>query len=100
MGIPGAGVRGYAQAFLLSSLLGLLLNWLSLRRRFPLRVRWFPWAVAPGLAALLSGVWTGLAFPLLVRSGLGEALACGLSLLLGVLLYLLALWTLTGGREP
>ena len=54
MGLPGLGLRGYVAGFLVSTALGLLLNWRDVRRCTGLRPRLFQWLPAPGLSALLA----------------------------------------------
>ena len=91
MGLPGVGLRGYVEALLLSTVLGVVLHWRSLRRAIGLKARPFPWLVAPGLSALLSGLCVKLLFPVLSRSGLGEGAGCLVCLLFGAVLYLSAM---------
>lgn len=91
MALPGMGLRGYVQALLLSTVLGVALNWYSLRRAIGLRVQWFRWIVAPGLGALLAGLCANLLLPILSRAGLGDGVACGVTLCFGGAVYLSAM---------
>lgn len=88
MAVPGVGLRGYVEALLLSTLLGVVLHWRSLRRAIGLNARPFPWLIAPGLSALLAGLCVNLLFPILTRAGLGEGGACLVCFLFGAVLYL------------
>jgi len=90
MGLPGVGLRGYVEGFLLSSLLGLCLNARSVRRALGRLPHWGRSLAAPGLAALLAALNVRLLLaPLL--GGMGEAGACLVCLALGGLLYLAAM---------
>lgn len=91
MGLPGVGLRGYVEALLVSTALGVALHWRSLRRAIGLRPRLFEWFVAPGLSALLAGLCVNLLLPVLVSAGLKDLPACLVCLSLGLLLYLSAL---------
>ena len=91
MALPSVGLRGYVEAFLLSTLLGLWLNWRSVRKAVSLRPDLFRWLVGPGLASLLAGLCTNLVLPLLRRSGLTLFPACAGAGLFFTLLYLSAM---------
>lgn len=91
MGLPHVGLRGYVEALLVSTVLGVILHWTSLSRTIALEPRPFPWLVAPGLSALLSGLCVSLLFPLLTGAGAGEGSGCLICLLFGILLYLSAM---------
>ena len=91
VGIPNVGLKGYVAAFLVSSLVGVVLGAVSLRRATGLRLQIFQWLTAPGLAALLMGLDVSLLFRVLRDRGaepLWEVAAC---LLFGGALYLAAL---------
>lgn len=91
MGQPGIGLQGYVEGLLISTVLGVWLNWRSVSKAIGLKPLIFQWMVAPGLAALLSGLCVNLLFPTLLRSGL-EGVPAGLvCLVFGVMLYLCAL---------
>lgn len=92
MGKPGVGLKGYVEAFFVSTLLGMALNWLALRRETGMEPQWFRWMVAPGLSSLLAGLNINLLFPIFVETGLGELPACLVCLLFGTLLYLCAMY--------
>ena len=91
MGLPGVGLRGYVEALLVSTLLGVWLNGRALHRAINLPCQWFHWLVAPGLSALLAGLCANLLFPILTRSGLGEGAGAAVCLGFGALLYLSAM---------
>ncbi len=92
MGLPGVGLRGYVEALLISSALGLGLNWSSIAQAVGMRPQLFRWLVAPGLSALLAGLDVNLLHPALLRSGLGEGSACLVGLIFGGVVYLCAMW--------
>ena len=85
------GIGGYWVGVVASSALGALLNWFQVRRVTGLKLRLFDWGVAPGLAALLTGLTGNLLFQVLLDSGVGEWTAVGACTLFGVMLYLAAL---------
>lgn len=91
LGIPGVGIGGYPVGVVLSSAVGVLLNWRQARAAAGLRLRLFEWGAAPGLAALLMGLTCRLLFRVLLDSGAGEAAAVGWCALFGGVLYLAAL---------
>ena len=91
MGSPGVGLRGYVEALLFSTLLGLWLNWRSLSKAAGLKPRLFQWLVAPGLAALLSALCVRLLFPILTGAGMGPGAGCMACLAFGAVLYFCAL---------
>lgn len=91
VGTPGVGLRGYVEALFVSTVLGVFLHWHSLHHAIGLQFQPFAWVVAPGLSALLAGLWVNLLFPLLLRSGLGEGYSCLICLLFGALLYFCAM---------
>lgn len=91
MGLPDVGIRGYVEALLVSTVLGVLLHWSALHRVIGLKARPFPWLVAPGLSALLTGLCVNLLFASLTRSGLGEGVGSLVCLLFGCALYLSAM---------
>ncbi len=91
MALPGVGLRGYVEASLLSTLLGLWLNWRSVHKAISLRPDLFRWLVGPGLGSVLAGLCTNLLLPLLQGSGLSLFPACAASALFFALLYLSAM---------
>ncbi len=91
MTIPGVGLRGYVEALLVSTVLGVLLHWNALQHAISVKPRLFPWLVGPGLSALLSGLCARLLFSVLLPSDLGEGTACLFCLFFGVLVYLCAM---------
>ena len=91
LGLPGVGIGGYWVGVVASSALGAFLNWFQVRRVTGLKLRLFDWGIAPGLAALLTGLTGNLLFRVLLDSGVGEWTAVGVCTLFGVVLYLAAL---------
>ena len=91
VGVPGVGLLGYVWAFLISSLLGLVLGMASLHRATGLRPQLFLWVTAPGLAALLAGLVINLLFAILQDRGLAALHAAVVCLVFGGVLYLAAL---------
>ncbi|MPM22537.1 Stage V sporulation protein B [bioreactor metagenome] len=91
VGRPEWGMRGFVLGFVLSSVLGVLLNWTSLSRATGLKPQIFQWLVAPALSALLTGLCCRLVFALLGDAGVLPAVRLGACVLFGGLLYLSAL---------
>lgn len=91
VGIPTIGLSGYVAGLWVSSLVGLVLNWVDLRRATGLRPRLFEWLLAPALAAGLMGLCVRLLFARLLELGVAPALACGVVVVFGAVLYLAAL---------
>ena len=91
MGLPGVGLTGYVAAFVLSSALGLLLNWHQVARYARMRPRLFQWCTAPALSAVLMGLCMNLLFHVLLDCGAGEVPAAGVCALFGCVEYLAAL---------
>ena len=91
MGLPGVGLKGFAAAFVLSSALGVVLDWIYIRRATGLRADLFRWCTAPALASLLMGLVIRLLFRVLLDLGQEGLPAAGACLLFGGVLYLAAL---------
>ncbi len=91
VGIPGVGLLGYVWAFLISSLVGMMLGAISLHRATGLKLQLFQWITAPGLAALLMGLCVNLLFQVLGDLGLSGLVSALLCLVFGTVLYLAAL---------
>ena len=91
MGVPGVGLRGYVEAFLLSTILGVALNGWALYKAIGLTPDWFRWFIAPGLSALLAGSCGRLLLISLTRSGVGELEGSLTVLAFGGVLYLCAM---------
>lgn len=87
MGQPGIGLQGYVEGLLVSTVLGVFLNWRSVHRAIGLKFQFFEWVAAPGLAALLAGLCVNLLFPILTGAGLGEMSACLVCFAFGGVLY-------------
>ncbi len=91
VGQPEWGLMGYVVGFIISSALGMLLNWISVYRAAGLTPRLYSWLIAPALAALLTGLCCNLLFAVLTSAGLSAAAKAGACLLFGATLYLSAL---------
>ena len=91
VGIPGVGLKGYIAGFLVSSVLGLVLNLASTVRATGLRVRPFEWLVSPVLAAVLTGLCVNLLFRCLTDRGAALSVAVGGCVVFGAVEYLAAL---------
>ena len=91
VGIPGVGLKGYVLSALVSELLGVGLNLVSLCRAAGLRPEFFRWLTAPGLAALLMGLDVNLLFRILQDRGLPKVGSGVVCLLFGTVIYLAAL---------
>ena len=76
MAVPGVGLRGYVEGVLLSTLVGVWLNWRRVSRLVGLRLRLFPWLLAPGLAALLAALCARLLYYRVLAGGAAEGTAC------------------------
>lgn len=92
VGRPEIGLMGYAAAFALSSLLGVILGTVSLYRATGLRPHIFQWLTAPGLAALLMGLNVNLLSHILLDRGVHTLWTVGVCLAFGAVLYLTALF--------
>lgn len=91
MSLPGVGLGGYVAGFTASSLLGVLLNWVQVRRAAGLRAQVFQWCTAPGLAALLMALVVRLLFRVLRDAGMDGRWALAACAAFGAVLYLAAL---------
>ena len=89
--LPGVGLKGYVAGFVVSAVVGLGLNALSVLRSTGLKIRWFPWLLSPGLAALLTGLCINLLFRVTRNAGAPLPAAIGLCALFGAIEYLAAL---------
>ena len=105
--VPRWGLSGFVFGFVLSALVGMGLNLVSVLRAAELRAKVFSWFVGPLLAAVLMGLWCRLFFRVLMGAGCPAGWACALCAVLGVVLYgaaLLAqgvpvkLWSAGAGR--
>ncbi len=91
VGDPRIGLGGYVTGLWVSSLVGALLNYRDVRKAVGIRVRAFPWLIAPGLASLLMGLCCRFLFRLLLDAQLGTGVVCLSVSLFGAVLYLAAL---------
>ncbi len=85
------GLSGFVAGYVLSSVVGMGFNLVSVLRATQLRPQCFPWFVRPLLAAVLMGVWCNLFFRILLRAGCAGEAACLLCVVLGVAIYAAAL---------
>ena len=91
MGLPGVGLRGYVAGFVASAVLGMLLNWLQVRKATGLRLQIFQWCTAPALSAVLMALVVNLLFHVLLDAGLDGRWAVAACIAFGAVLYLAAL---------
>ena len=89
--LPGVGLKGYVAGFVVSAVVGLGLNALSVLRATGLRPQLFPWLLSPGLAALLMGLCINLLFRWIQESGASAPFAMCFCLIFGAAEYLAAL---------
>ncbi len=86
-GVPGVGLRGYVAGYIVSAVLGLLLNLVAVVRTTGLKLCIFSWLTAPGLASLLMALCVRLLLNVLVQGGVSFSAAALSCLLFGVVLY-------------
>ena len=91
MGLPGMGLRGYVAGVVISSALGVFINWAGVARATGMRPALFRWLTAPALSALLMGLCCNLLFHVLLDTGLDGPAAVLACLVFGCVLYLSAL---------
>lgn len=91
VGLPGVGLKGYVLGFVVSSALGMLLNWISVFRVTGLQPRFFSWLVGPALSALLMGLAVHYLFRVLMDAGLSLFPSGAVCLIFGGMLYFSAL---------
>lgn len=89
--LPGVGLKGYVAGFLVSAVVGLGLNIVSVVRSTRLHLRLFAWLVSPGLAALLMGLCVNLLFQWMGNAGIPLPLTISFCALFGITEYLAAL---------
>lgn len=85
------GLSGYVAGFVLSSLVGMAMNLVSMLRATGLKPRFYRWFVRPLLAAALLWAWCRLLFGILLGQGCPTLWACLLCAVLGLVLYAAAL---------
>lgn len=89
--LPGIGMEGYVAGALISTIFEVILCFYFVARHTKLKLQFFQWLAAPGLASLLAALTTNLLFRSLKDSGL-SLLPSGLAaLLFALILYLSAL---------
>lgn len=91
MGLPGVGLRGYVAGFVLSSALGVAVNWLLVVRATGIRLQLIRWCTAPVLSAQLAGLTINLLHRVLLNAGLPGLWTAAVCLVFGAVLYLAAL---------
>jgi O-antigen/teichoic acid export membrane protein len=89
--VPIWGLPGFVAGYVLSALVGMGMNLISVLRATHLRAQPFHWFVRPLLAAVLMGLWCNLFFKVLKGANYSGGMACLLCTLLGVALYVAAL---------
>ena len=91
MPLPGVGLAGYAAGAAAAAGLEFLLFLVLTLRHTGLRPPLFSWFLAPGLAALLSGLTGNLLLRALKERGVVSPAAMALTLVFSAVLYLAAL---------
>lgn len=91
MAISSVGLFGYVIGFVASSVLGVSLCWWQVKRYTGMTCPIFTWWVAPGLAALLTGLVSNLLFLQLGQVGMDTIPQVVVTLLFGGILYVVAL---------
>lgn len=81
------GLAGYVAGFVLSSLVGMAMNLVSVLRAAGLRPHVYRWFVRPLLGAVLVWSWGKLFFRILIDSGCSGLWACLICAILGLILY-------------
>ncbi|MCI8421980.1 MAG: oligosaccharide flippase family protein [Lawsonibacter sp.] len=89
--LPGVGMGGYVAGAVVSTALETGLCLALVARHTGLRLQFFQWLTAPGLAALLSALTANLLLRNLKERGLPPLAACAAVLLFALVLYLTAL---------
>lgn len=92
------GLAGFVAGFVLSSMVGMGLNLVSVLRCTGLRPRLYVWFVRPLAAAGLMGLWCRLLFRFLLEAGCPGGWACLGCALMGAVLYVAGL--LAQGLSP
>ena len=85
------GLTGFVAGFVLSSLVGMGMNLVSVLRATKLKVNLYRWFVRPLLSAVLTWGWCRLLFRVLERTGCSTLENCLLCVCLGLILYVAAL---------
>ena len=98
MGRPGGGMDGFVIGVVASSLLGLVLCVLAVRRHTGLRVKLWSMLALPGLAALLSWQLALLLNNWLSRAQVPQVVQVGVVLTFGAVVYLSALCAMGVGQ--
>jgi stage V sporulation protein B len=89
--VERVGLLGYVAGFLVSSGVGVLLNWWGVARATGLKPQLFQWLISPALAALLTGLCINLLFQVLLDRGFAAVPSAAGCLIFGAVLYLSAL---------
>lgn len=89
--VPRWGLSGFVAGFVLSALVGAVLDLITVLRATGQRARPYRWFGRPLLAAVLMGLWCRLFFRVLLDAACGEGMACLLTAAVGAVLYLAAL---------
>ena len=85
------GLEGFVEGFVLSSLVGMVLNLISILGQTALRPKWADWFLCPLLGANLMGLCANLLFRICLDGGLALPAACISAVGLGLIVYLAAL---------
>lgn len=89
--VPKWGLAGFVAGFVLSSLVGMGMNLVSVLRATGLKVKVYRWFARPLLGAALTWGWCSLLFGILERTGCPTLWSCLLCVVLGLILYVAAL---------
>ena len=89
--LPKVGLTGYVIGFLVSTVVGLVLNIISVVRATGLRLQPFAWLVCPALSSLLMGLSINLLFRCLQTNDVSLIFSILLCTLFGIVEYLAAL---------
>ena len=89
--VPKWGLAGFVAGFVLSSLVGMGMNLVSVLRATKLKVNLYRWFARPLLGAALTWGWCRLLYRVLERAGCSTLGNCLLCVCLGLILYLASL---------
>ena len=85
------GLEGYVEGFVLSALVGMGFNLISVLRQARLRPKWAEWFLCPLLGAILMGLCANLLFRVCLDGGLALSVSSAVAVILGLIVYLAAL---------
>lgn len=91
VGIPSIGLWGFVIGFTVSTVIGLVGNWISVVKTTGIKLNLFQWMVAPALATILMALCINLLYSILCNAGLSTPSASLICLGFGSLLYVITL---------